>query len=219
MEVLDLIYHLFFFTTNSLGCQPTTPQYFQPLTLPTLALAAAAIHCVLSENASGKKATVMFSQDEYRGTFCPSTVINFTLEATALINHTSVGRLIPPAAQLHYDRPSSIPIGTLQPRLMLFYFILHSIPLSALLNSHWRTSVWIVAHIFNSALLTHPPPFRRSSTCMGAPQSPSALLSLDLVLLFILCSTITFCVFLFSTQHSPSWPSSLPGGCSPFSSE
>ena len=72
MEVLDLIYHQFFFTANSLGRQPTTSQYFQPLAPQTLALVAAAIHCALSEYASGKKATVMFSQDEYRGTFVHS---------------------------------------------------------------------------------------------------------------------------------------------------
>jgi len=82
MEVLDLIYHQFFFTANSLGRQPTTSQYFQPLAPQTLALAAAAIHCALSEYVSGKKATVIFSQDEYQGTFGPSPVINFTLEAT-----------------------------------------------------------------------------------------------------------------------------------------
>ena len=76
MEVLDLIYHQFFFTANSLGRQPTTSQYFQPLAPQTLALAAAAIHCALSEYTSGKKATVMLSQDEYRGKFCPSTVID-----------------------------------------------------------------------------------------------------------------------------------------------
>jgi len=72
MEVLDLIYHQFFFTANSLGRQPTTSQYFQPLAPQTLALVAAAIHCALSEYASGKKATVMFSQDEYQGTFVHS---------------------------------------------------------------------------------------------------------------------------------------------------
>jgi len=82
MEVLDVIYDQFFFTPNSLGRQQTTPQYFQPLAPQTLALAAAAIHCALSEYASEKKALVMFSQDEYRGTFGPSPVINFTLEAT-----------------------------------------------------------------------------------------------------------------------------------------
>jgi len=65
MEVLDLIYHQFFFTANSLRRQPTTSQYFQPLAPQTLTLAAAAIHCALSEYATGKKATVMFSQDEY----------------------------------------------------------------------------------------------------------------------------------------------------------
>jgi len=31
MEVFHLIYYQFFFTTNSLGRQPTTSQYFQPL--------------------------------------------------------------------------------------------------------------------------------------------------------------------------------------------
>ena len=76
MEVLDLIYHQFFFTANSLGRQPTTLQFFQPLPLQTLAPVAAAIHCALSEYATGKKVTVMFSQDEYRGKFCPCTVID-----------------------------------------------------------------------------------------------------------------------------------------------
>jgi hypothetical protein len=76
MAVLDLIYHEFFFTANSLGRQPTTSQIFKPLIPPMLALVAAAIHCALSEYASGKKVTVMFSQDEYRGKVCPSTVID-----------------------------------------------------------------------------------------------------------------------------------------------
>jgi len=96
MEVLDLIYHQFFFTANILGRQPTTSQYFQPHAPQTLALVAAAIHCALSEYATGNKATVMFSQDEYRGTFCPSSMINFTPEATALINHTVVVCFKPP---------------------------------------------------------------------------------------------------------------------------
>jgi hypothetical protein len=76
MDVLDLIYHQFFFTANGLGQQPTTSQFFQSLTPQTLALVAAAIHCALSEYATGKKVTVMFSQDEYEGKFCPSTVID-----------------------------------------------------------------------------------------------------------------------------------------------
>jgi len=65
MEVLDLIYHQFFFTANSLGRQLTTSQFFQSLPPQTLALVAAAIHCVLSEYANGKKVTVMFSHEEY----------------------------------------------------------------------------------------------------------------------------------------------------------
>jgi len=48
---------------------------------------AAAIHCGFSEYASGKKVTVMFSQDEYRDKFCPSKVMDCTTaEASALIN-------------------------------------------------------------------------------------------------------------------------------------
>jgi len=127
MDVLDPIYNQLFFTTNSLGCQPTTSQYFQSLTPQTLALAAAGIHSALSEFASGKKATVMFSQDEYWGTFCPSHVINITPsqdeywgtfcpshvinitpEATALIHNTLVSCLIPPL------RCNSARIGTPQ---------------------------------------------------------------------------------------------------------
>jgi hypothetical protein len=53
-EMLDLIFHRLFFTANSLGHQPTTSQYFQPLTLQTLALATAAIHCAFSEYGSGQ---------------------------------------------------------------------------------------------------------------------------------------------------------------------
>jgi len=43
----------------------------------------------------------------------------------------------------------------------------------------------------------------------SAPQSLSALLSLDLVLFFILHSFNTFCVLHFSLQHFPSGPPSL----------
>jgi len=96
MAVLDSIYHQVFFTANSLGRQPATSQCFQLLTPQTLALATAAIHCALSDYACGTKATVKFSQEEYRYTFCPSPEINVTPEATALINHTLAGRLIHP---------------------------------------------------------------------------------------------------------------------------
>jgi hypothetical protein len=140
--VHDLIYHEFFFTANSLGRQPTTSQFFQPLASQTLALVAAAIPCALSEYATGKKVTVMFSQDEYRGKLCPSAVMNcITAEATAFINDTWWGCFIPPlrfssaiigALQspfglLHYHRRSSIPIGAPQSGLALRYFIQRSI--------------------------------------------------------------------------------------------
>jgi len=146
MEVLDLIYHQFFFTANSLGRQPTTSQFFQPLAPQTLALVAAAIHCALSEYAARKKVTVMFSQDEYQGKFCPSTVMNcITAAAIALINYTWWGCFIPPlwfssaiigapqspSALLRYPRRSSILICAPQSGLALRYFIqcsiLHSV--------------------------------------------------------------------------------------------
>jgi len=103
MEVLDLIYHQFFSTANSLGHQPITSQYFPPLAPQTLVLAAAAIHCALSQYASGKKPRVMFSQDEYWGTFGPSPVINFTLEATtqSITHQQPLHTPPPPVVQLH----------------------------------------------------------------------------------------------------------------------
>jgi hypothetical protein len=82
IEVLDLIYHQFFFTAKCLGHQPTILQYFQPLVPQTLELAATAIHSAMSEYASGKKATVMFSEDEYGGSCSPSLLNNLALEAT-----------------------------------------------------------------------------------------------------------------------------------------
>jgi hypothetical protein len=52
MEVLDLVYPQFSFTAKSLGHQPTTSQYFQPLIPQTSVLVAAAIHYALCEYAS-----------------------------------------------------------------------------------------------------------------------------------------------------------------------
>jgi hypothetical protein len=97
LEVVDLIYYHMFFTASSLGRQPTSLQFFPLLTLQQFTLVPTAIHCALSEYATGKKVTVMFSQDEYRGKFCPSTVIDcITAEAIALINQPWCGCFIPP---------------------------------------------------------------------------------------------------------------------------
>jgi len=92
---------------------------------------------------------------------------------------------------------SSIPTGAPRSGMSLLYWIPHSIP----------PHPW------------HPPPFRHSSANMGTSQSPSALLSLDLALFFILRSFNTLCILLFSTQHSLAGPPLVNGGCSPFSSE
>jgi predicted oxidoreductase (fatty acid repression mutant protein) len=80
-----------------------------------LALVAAAIHCTLSQYTTGKKVTVMFSQDEYQGKFCPSMVIDcITAEVTAqLINYPWWASSYPTSLMdlLHYDTRSSIGIG------------------------------------------------------------------------------------------------------------
>ena len=126
MEVLDTLYHHFCFTGNSLGREPNTSQFFQPLTLQLLVVVAAAIHCGLYVYATGKKLTVMFSQDEYRGKICLSTVIDcITAEVTALINYTwcAASSLPPPMVLLRYNRRFSIPIGAPQSGLVLWYFI------------------------------------------------------------------------------------------------
>jgi len=65
MEVFDQIYDQLIFSTNDMRCQPITSQYVQPLAAQNLALAATGIHCALTEYASGLRATVMFSPDEY----------------------------------------------------------------------------------------------------------------------------------------------------------
>jgi len=96
---------------------------------------------------------------------------------------------------------SPIPTGAPQSGLSFLYWIPHS-----LLPPHPPHP-------------PHPPPFRCSSASTGAPQSSSALLSLDLALFFILRSFNTFCVLLFSTQNSPSGAPLFLGGCSPFSYE
>ena len=149
IEVLDLFYHQFFFAVNSLGRQPKTCQYFEPLAPQPLALVAKATHCVLSDYGSGKKAAGMFSEDEFWGTFCPSPMMKFTPEATALGNHPFVCRFEPPpplspqhVAQLRYDKCSSIPVGTPQPRFTLFYILPQSIPpLSVLLHLDRDSSI------------------------------------------------------------------------------
>jgi hypothetical protein len=124
MALLDLMYDQFFFSAIIIGRQPTTSQFAQLLAPQTLALVATAIHCALSEYATGKRVTVMFSQDEYQGKFCPSPVMDcITAEATALINYTCWGCFIPPMVLLCYNRRSSIHIGAPQCGLALLYFI------------------------------------------------------------------------------------------------
>jgi len=150
MEVLDWNYHQFFLTTNSLGRQQTTSQFIQPLTPQMIALVAAPIHAVLSESATGRKLTVMCSQDKYWGKFSLSTVIDcISAEPTELINYRLWVASYPPPQWCFCARSATI--GTPQSLLPLLSLdfgikIVVSTP-----NLHFD---------------------RRPTYRMGAPQSP-----------------------------------------------
>jgi hypothetical protein len=172
MDVLDLIYHQFSFTANCLGRVATTSQFFQHLTPQSSALVAAAIHCALSEHATGLKVPVMFSQDEYRGKFCPSTVIDcITAEGIAHIKFTLHTVGLPhtpsPMVRLRYNRCSSIPVGAPQVPSALHNPRRHSSIPSALFSLDWCLDI-----SFSSAYCLFCLAF---SSRMGAPQSPAQL--------------------------------------------
>jgi hypothetical protein len=122
-----------------------TSQYFQPLALQTSALVAIAVPSVVFVYTTGKKATDKVSHDEYCGKLCPSSVMNVTPEATALINYIVVVWFKPPlppippsqhVVQLRCDWYSLIPIGATQHIFTLSYILQQSIPsLSVLLLS------------------------------------------------------------------------------------
>jgi len=66
----------------------------------------------------------MFSQADYWGNFCPSSVMNcITAEATAVINYTWWADPYPPMVLLCYNRCSLIPIRAPQSGLALRWFI------------------------------------------------------------------------------------------------
>jgi len=100
---LDLISHYFLFTANSLGHQPTTSKFFQTLALQILEKESEAIHCALSDYATGHKATVICGQDKYHGKFCPSPVMNSILQAAALINSTDCSTTFYPHSSLQLN--------------------------------------------------------------------------------------------------------------------
>ena len=129
----------------------------------------------------------MFSQDEYRGTFCPSPMKNFTPEATALINHTLVGRFKPPPTTMWRN---SARIGAPQsPSALLSLDSLSSISYRSQFLLIWRSSAGIGAPLSPSALLSLDSLssisfrsqfllFQRSSAGIGTPQSPLSWLVL-----------------------------------------
>jgi len=208
MEVRDLIYLQLFFMANSLGRPPTTSQFIQLLTRQTLALVTAAIHCALSAYATGKKVTFMYSQDEYWGKICLSTVIDcITAEATELINYTLCAASSPPPPWCS----SAITGAPQSPSALLSVDSHFDISFSAPYCLFcWRSSCWLDtpqspprprlgASLFHSRRFTSFPftslPFQRCSAWMGC-SAGYAVLGLDS------CPSSSF--------HTPPSPSSLP---------
>jgi len=195
IDVLDHICDQLFCTTDNLGWQLTTSHYFPLLTLQTLALAAATIHCALSEYARWKKATEILSQDAYWGTFCISPALNITLQTSALINHTIVGCCIPtlwhtstrigatqsPLALLSHDWCSSISMCT---EFILFEHI------SAGIGIHW-SPLSGVALLYVIPCCIHTPILCTSDTDGSASFPTSAAESGYSLLYFFPCS---FCL-------------------------
>jgi len=147
----------------------------------------AAIHCVLSEYVTGKKVTVMFSQEQYRRKFCPSMVIRLNYSWRHCTTHrfhmvgcfippppppssrwrssAGMGALQSPSALLNLDCPFDISFSAPQTPLwpQLGAPLFHSRPFTSL-PLRW-CSVWMAA-----------PLDRRCSITFRAPPSTSALL-------------------------------------------
>ena len=149
----------------------------------------------------------MFSQDANWGTFCPMPVIDFTLEASALINYTLAGCIIPPCLSISFhtnhphfsvllcwERHFSVSISLCPPRLALLHFVPLSIPPP---HPHLAVLRW-----------------ERCSFIRVSTPQPRLVLSKIIPL-----SSITFSVLPFSTQILLARCSSFPCSCSPFSSE
>ena len=159
--MLDLIYNQILFNVNSLGWQLTTSQFFQPLTPLTSALVAAAIHCALSEYATGKKVTDMFLKMNIEVNFdLPWWLIALLQKSLHLFNsnYTWWGYFLPPPmVLLRYNWRSSILLALLNP-------CWHSSILSALLSLDWCCEISFSAPYFFFCLC--------SSCTMGTLQSP-----------------------------------------------
>jgi len=128
----------------------------------------------------------MFSQDEYRGTFGPCPVINFTLEATTQsITHQQPHHTSPPLRRnstrigapqsllelVSLDWTSSISFDNEFLLSALLYPILHSrTPLSALLSPGWEL-LNSLRRSYNAFQTPYPTPIWRSSSAISTPQS------------------------------------------------
>jgi len=212
MEVLDLIHHQGFFAANRLVSQPTTLEFFQPLSLQMSAHVAPAIHWALSEYTTGKKVTVMLSQDEYQSKFCPPTVIDcITAEAITHINYTLCGCFKPPqwwsssiigvprslSALLSLDRPFDISFST--PSCLVC--LRSPSRIGAPQSPPWP---WLGAPLFHSRLFTSHPIWRCSAWIGCA--AGYALLNPRQHSLAWICAPPFHSALLDHHQHSPCRP-------------
>lgn len=94
LEVLDSIYHQFFFAANFLGCQAIPSHCFEPIAPQTSKQVDTATFCILSEVATQKKDNIMLFHNQLRCAFCSSLVIHNVGEAITVI-HTLVRQFIP----------------------------------------------------------------------------------------------------------------------------
>jgi len=201
MAVLELMYHQSFSTPNTFWQQRTTSQFFQPLPLQTLALVIPAIHCALSEYATGKKVTVLFSQDEYQGKFYHSTVIWLYYCRSHFTTHQlhMVGYFVPPSPSpmvlLRLNMRTIIPVSTPQSGLPLQYIIQRSSILAP-------TSILSCSVLFQTLYL--PPHFAMLS--MGGCSPGSALLNPHRCSFAWLCSAQLHSALLHQHEHSPCPP-------------
>jgi len=188
MEVLDLNYCQFFFTTNSLRHQPGTSLLFQPLALRTIVLVAATIECALTAHYTGKKARVMISQDEYWGTFCYPPVIKFILKATAFFSYSLEGTFIPHSSVQNFVRIgapesllASLPSISLHPPFLILQCS------SGQIATPQSTLLWVAILYF---ILCSVPPLWRTSAGMGTPRSELSLVCIILYSIPLPCMAL-----------------------------
>ena len=186
MEVLDLIYHQYLFTANSLGCQPTASQYLQRLTPQTIALATAATDfcavwiCGWKEGHSNvfsrwilRYVLPIPSDQCYSGSHCThQSHIHGPLDSTLQCNSARIGAPQFPPELLAIDWQSSILFHTRFPLVRAPQFQ------PAHLGVDWRSYIeFRTPYPTHTHIHTHRHTHTHTSTLFGAPTLVWALLN------------------------------------------